>query len=258
MDLNLNGKVALVCGASRGIGEASARQLASQGAKVIALARSEEPLVRLCSEMGEGHSYIVIDISDLEALRLKVKEKLCEYGPISILVCNAGGPPAGPLIEAKPETFVSSFESHVLASQTLVGLLLPGMKEQGFGRVINIISTSIKIPIPNLGVSNTIRGAVASWSKTLANELGPFQVTVNNILPGFTATERLDSLKVAAGKRLGKSVSEVEEMWKKTIPLGRFAKASETANAVGFLASPSAGYISGVSLPVDGGRTGAL
>ena len=259
LNLDLSGKVALVCGASKGIGAASARQLASQGATVVGLARSEDLLSKRCSEWeGEGHSYIAVDISDLDSLSERVQEKIEQYGAISILVCNSGGPASGPLTEASRESFISGFYNHVLGSQTLVSLLLPGMREIGFGRIINIISTSVKIPIPNLGVSNTIRGAVASWSKTLANELGPLGVTVNNVLPGFTATERLESLKVAAGQRLGKSAAEVEEMWKKTIPLGRFAEASETANAVGFLASPSASYINGVSLPVDGGRTGAL
>ena len=222
------------------------------------MARSEEALSQLCSDLGEGHSYIVANISDLKDLSQKVQVKLREFGPISILICNSGGPPAGPLVNAPQEAFVSGFSNHILANQTLVQLLLPGMKDQGFGRIINIISTSVKIPIPNLGVSNTIRGAVASWSKTLANELGPFHITVNNVLPGFTATERLDSLKEAAGKRLGKTVSQVEDMWKKTIPVGRFADPSETACAVGFLASPAASYINGVSLPVDGGRTGSL
>ena len=262
MDLNLSGKTALVGGASRGIGAASARQLASQGARVIAMARSEEALSHLCSELGEGHSYLVVSdtegTTDIENLSEKVREKLREYGPISILICNSGGPPAGPIIKASQENFLSGFYNHVLVNQTLVQLLFLGMRDQGFGRIINIISTSVKIPIPNLGVSNTIRGAVASWSKTLANELGPFHITVNNVLPGFTNTERLHSLKEAAGKRLGQTTTEVEEMWKKTIPANRFADPRETAYAVGFLASPAASYINGVSLPVDGGRTGSL
>ncbi len=272
MNLNLSGKTALVCGASRGIGAASAHQLASQGATIIGVARNQDSLSKLCASLGsvsdgisnqkshkqKPHSYIAVDVSQGEELRQKVEENIREYGPISILVCNAGGPPAGPLLGASPEAFLTCFKTHVLANQILVQLLTPGMKKQGFGRIINIISTSVKIPIPNLGVSNTIRGAVASWSKTLANELGPFHITVNNILPGFTATERLDSLKEAASKRLGKTPLEIEDMWKKTIPAGRFAQPTETASAVAFLASPAASYINGVSLPVDGGRTGCL
>lgn len=225
---------------------------------MIALARSEERLRQLCTEMGEGHSYIVTHTSDLRNLKQRVNEALKKFGPISILVCNSGGPPAGPLVEAPREDFLSGFHNHVLANQTLVQLLLPGMKSQGFGRIINIISTSVKVPIPNLGVSNTIRGAVASWAKTLANELGSWQITVNNVLPGFTDTERLDSLKAAAAQRLEKTIPEVEALWKKTIPAGRFAKPTEIAYAVGFLASPAASYINGVNLPVDGGRTGTL
>ena len=247
-----------MCGASRGIGAASARQLASQGARVIALARCKKSLSQLCLEMGEGHDYLVVDVFDLENLRQKVQEKLKQHGWITILVGNSGGPPAGPLVEAQGEDFLKSFGQHVLASQVLVQLLFPGMKAQGFGRIINIISTSVKVPIPNLGISNTIRGAVANWAKTLANELGNFQITVNNVLPGFTTTQRLETLKEKAAHRLGKTVLEVEEIWKKTIPLGRFADPREIAHAVGFLASPAASYINGVNLPVDGGRTGSL
>ena len=201
---------------------------------------------------------LIQDLSDTVSLTTNIKALLEQAGPIEILIHNAGGPKAGPLIEAQAEDFLQAFKTHVLSAQTLAQLLVPGMKEKNYGRIINVISTSVKVPIPNLGVSNTIRGAMASWSKTLANEIGQFNITVNNVLPGFTATERLDQLKSAAGKRLGKSLSQVEQMWLSTVPMKRFAQPQETAQAICFLASPAASFISGTNMPVDGGRTGCL
>lgn len=259
MEISLQNKVALVCGASKGIGRETALAFAKAGARVIALSRSEDALQKLISELpGDGHSYIAQDISDIETLKENLKEKLQHYENIHVLVCNSGGPKGGPLMAADSEEFIKGMQGHLVANHTMIKMLVPGMEKEGYGRVINVISTSVKIPIPNLGVSNTVRGAVASFSKTLANELGPKNITVNNVLPGFTATERLDSLKEAAGKRLGKTVSEVEEMWKGQVPLRRFANPEETAAAVLFLSSPLAGYINGVSLPVDGGRLGCI
>jgi 3-oxoacyl-[acyl-carrier protein] reductase len=257
--LDLKGHRALVCGASKGIGREIAVALADAGAEVILLARSEvslgENLERL--RASAAHQFLAVDLKDRAVLKTKVTE-LLKDGPVDILVNNAGGPPGGPLLEAEEKTFLDAFETHVLSAQLLAQLLVPGMKEKSFGRIINIISTSVKIPIHNLGVSNTIRGAMASWSKTLANELGPFGITVNNILPGYTATDRLETLKQAGAKRQGVETSALEKQWLESIPARRFGQPQETAAAALFLASKMASYVNGVSLPVDGGRTGAL
>ncbi len=259
MQDSLRGLNALVCGASKGIGRATALALADRGARVCLLARDSQSLKTVESELsGTGHKSLSADLSDLNSLSAKVQELLQAWGGISILVCNSGGPKGGPLLEAAEEDFVQAFKSHVLANQRLVQLIAPNMKEKKYGRIINVISTSVKAPIPNLGVSNTIRGAVASWSKTLASELGPFGITVNNVLPGFTQTERLETLLSQSAKAQGMDRAKLAEDWKKTIPARRFAEASETADAIAFLASPQASYINGINLPVDGGRTVSL
>lgn len=257
MDLDLNGKRALVCGASQGIGEAAARELARLGAEVILLARSEEKLARVAKELpGKNHSFLVCDLSDRKALAEKLDRLLTR--PIEILICNTGGPKGGPLTDASEEEFLQGFSNHVLVNSLLVKKLLPGMKTSGYGRVINIISTSVKVPIPNLGVSNTVRGAVANWAKTLSAELAPFAVTVNNVLPGYTETPRLEALIQGAAQRLGKTAPEMTRIWRDSVPMKRFARPEEVASAIAFLASPAASYISGINVPVDGGRTGCL
>lgn len=236
-----------------------ARALARKGVRVALLARNAEQLKIVHSSLaGDGHRIIQADLNDLHGLNKSVQELLKVWGKIEILVCNSGGPKAGPLVETQDEEFLHVFRCHLLASHNLVRLLSPGMINEGFGRIINIISTSVKIPIPNLGVSNTIRGAVANWSKTLSLELGPYGITVNNVLPGFTLTERLQGLLENASKARGLPMTEIQEEWLSTVPVGRFAKPEETAEAVVFLASPQASYINGINLPVDGGRTGSL
>lgn len=250
----------MVCGASQGIGAATAHELAELGAQVTVLSRSEEKLAEVIKTLPGSqsrHGMIVVDLGNAAKVERFVKDEL-KSGPIDILVCNAGGPPGGPLLDAKPETFLKGLENHILANNLMAQTVVPGMKEKGYGRIINIISTSVKVPIPNLGVSNTIRGAVASWAKTLATELGPSGITVNNVLPGFTETPRLEALKEAAAERLEKSVDEVEAMWKNSVPMKRFADPREVAAAIAFLATPAAGYINGINIPVDGGRTGCL
>ncbi|RME16741.1 MAG: SDR family oxidoreductase [Bdellovibrio sp.] len=255
---SLKGKRALVCGASQGIGRATAQSLAHLGCEVDLLARREELLKEVVQTLsqseGQSHGWMAVDVLCREELEAKVQEGLRHRGGWHILVCNSGGPPSGPLLEASEADFKKGFAQHVLANQLLVKNTVPFMKKEGYGRIINIISTSVKAPIPGLGVSNTIRGAVASWSKTLAGELGPFGITVNNVLPGFTLTERLESLKKAVAQKRNISEEDVEKLWKNQVPLGRFAKPEEVGMAVAFLASSAASYISGVSLPVDGGR----
>lgn len=249
---------ALVCGASQGIGAATALLLARQGVQVIALARSKDKLQALIESLpGKGHIFIAQDMFDLEGLSLAITETL-KSGPIQIIINNGGGPKGGALLAASDQEFLKGFTEHILVAQNLMRLLLPGMQSEGYGRVINIISTSVKAPIPNLGVSNTIRGAMASWAKTLANELGPFGVTVNNVLPGYTQTPRLGALRKATAERLKITEAEVEKSWKAQTPTGRFAAAEEVAAAICFLASAQAGMITGINLPVDGGRTPCL
>lgn len=258
MDLALNGRHALVCGASQGIGRAAAQELALLGANVTVLARNAEALAAVAAALprthaAQSHAFVAVDMADAEALRRKV-ESTTYAAPVQILVNNTGGPPGGPAQAARAEDFVSAFQHHLLANHALLQCVLPGMREAGFGRVVNVISTSVKEPIRNLGVSNTIRGAVASWAKTLAGELGPHGITVNNVLPGYTRTQRLEQIlreRVAAS---GKSSAEVEAAMLASVPAGRFAEAAEIAAAIAFLASPAAAYINGVSLAVDGGR----
>lgn len=260
-NLSLEGKTALVCGASQGIGAAAAAELAALGARVILLARNVEKLNMVSHTLTKNskeHICLPLDLSQIEDLRDKVQALLEQIGPIEVLICNSGGPKGGPLLESNEESFLNAFRAHVLASNTLAYLLVPGMKERGYGRIINVISTSVKMPIANLGVSNTIRAAVASWSKTLSSELGPYNITVNNVLPGYTATDRLQSLMQATALRINGSIEDVEQKWKDSVPLRRFADSRETAQAIAFLASPAASYINGVNLPVDGGRTGCL
>ncbi|MCB0407275.1 MAG: SDR family oxidoreductase [Bdellovibrionales bacterium] len=259
LNIDLSGYRALVCGASKGIGAETARTFAQAGARVTLVARSEADLKEVLQSLsGDGHQILALDLNDTQKIAEQLEKTDLKNHPYTILVCNAGGPKAGPLVEAEAQSFLDGFKTHVLANQTLAQALLPGMKAKKYGRIINIISTSVKIPIPNLGVSNTIRGAVANWAKTLANEVGEFGITVNNVLPGFTETERLETLIQAASERFNQTPEQIAETWKGYIPTKRFAKPQETAQTIAFLASPLASYINGINLPVDGGRTGSL
>jgi 3-oxoacyl-[acyl-carrier protein] reductase len=261
MLVDLTNKRALVCGASQGIGEATAQLFAQLGATVFLVARNKEKLeslrTRLSTTNGQKHQALAMDLEQpgqiAESLHLALSE-----GPISIVVNNAGGPKGGSLLEATDTEFLTGFQAHILAASIIAKKLVPGMKEQSFGRFINIISTSVKAPIANLGVSNTIRGAMASWSKSMANELAPFGITMNNVLPGYTETPRLEALAQAAALRQGLSADDVKATWKAATPARRFATPQEIANAIAFLASPAAGFITGINLPVDGGRTPCL
>jgi 3-oxoacyl-[acyl-carrier protein] reductase len=253
MDDTLLGKKALVCGASAGIGAATARALADRGATIVGVARRRDRLAEVMASLaGSGHEALVADLDDRDALFRDVREVL-RSGPIAICINNTGGPPGGPLLEATPHAFLETFGRHVLAAHGLAQLLVPGMKEQGYGRIVNVISTSVYEPISGLGVSNTIRGAMASWAKTLANEVGP-NITVNNVLPGSTDTERLEGLADARAAKTGKTREQIYEEYESVIPEGRLAAPEEIAAAIAFLASPDAAYIRGVSLQVDGGR----
>ena len=257
LNLDLSGRRALVCGASQGIGAATAHTLAECGASVTLLSRNRERLAALREELpGNGHDCLALDLGNADDLAEGVP-KIAEGG-FDILVHNSGGPPAGRAIDADPAEFEAGFQQHLIAGQRLAQALVPGMREAGYGRIVNIISTSVKEPIPGLGVSNTVRGAVAAWAKTLSRELGPDGITVNNVLPGFTETPRLDSLVAGKSKAQGITEDEVQKAMLSGVPLGRFCKPEETAAAIAFLCSPLAGYITGINLPVDGGRLGSL
>jgi 3-oxoacyl-[acyl-carrier protein] reductase len=248
---SLRGRRALVCGASGGIGAASARALSAAGAHVILLARSADKLAALASELPNS-TVLVADLQDRAALAASVTELLVA-GPIHILINNTGGPKGGRLLDTEPDAFLEPFERHVLAAHLLVRQLVPGMQDAGYGRIVNVVSTSVYEPIPNLGVSNTIRAAVAGWAKTLSRELPP-GVTINNVLPGFTDTPRLSSLGEARAAREGTDLDAVRAAWVAQVPEGRLARPEETAATIAFLASPAAGYLRGQSIAVDGGR----
>lgn len=262
MNLDLKNKRALVCGSTQGIGKAVAMELALLGANVTLVARNEQSLKQVKSELPTNdtqlHSYLVADFNDPMGLKTLVEHFVQRSGPINILVNNTGGPPAGPIANAKTEEFLAAFNSHLICNHVLAQACIEGMKHSGYGRIVNIISTSVKLPLPNLGVSNTIRAAVGNWAKTLANELGKFGITVNNVLPGATATQRLSNIIDNKATKTDVSTDEVKKEMLHEIPMGRFAEASEIANAVAFLASPAAAYINGINVPVDGGRTGNL
>lgn len=261
MNLDLKGKRALVGGSTQGIGKATAIELAQLGADITLLARNEEVLKKVLKELpthlGQKHNYLVADFNFPDQLKTVV-EKFVKENTIAILINNTGGPPAGPAIDATPDEFIKAFTAHLICNQILVQAVVPAMKQLGYGRIINVISTSVKIPIKGLGVSNTTRGAVANWAKTIATELAPFGITVNNVLPGTTMTGRLDSIIKNKAEKLGKSYDEIKNEMIAEVPAGRISEPHEVAAAVAFLASPAAGYITGINVPVDGGRTGSL
>ena len=249
----LSGKNALVCGASKGIGRATALMLARAGANVTVCARSSEKLDILVDEMyGNGHSKLILDLEDIATLEHKIFE-LTKKQKIHILVNNAGGPPGGPLLSNKIDDFDAPFRRHLHAAHTITQILTPIMESEGYGRIVNIISTSVREPIDNIGLSNTLRGAMGSWAKSLSRELNPC-ITINNILPGFTDTDRLGSLAKSISDRTGESIKSVQDKWMDSVPIQRLIDPLETGAAVTWLCLPSSGSIRGISLAVDGGR----
>ena len=263
MNLDLTGKCAFVCGSTQGIGKAIATELAILGANVILIARNQKKLVEVKNSLdvskGQQHNFIVADFSIPPQLKLVVEDFIeINEVEVNILVNNTGGPAGGPIENAKTDEFISAFSNHLICNHIMVQAVKEGMKNSGYGRIVNIISTSVKQPLNGLGVSNTIRGAVASWSKTLANELGEFGITVNNVLPGATDTVRLKSIIENKASKTGAEISTIQQEMANQVPLKRIAQPEEVANAVAFLASPAASYISGINIPVDGGRTKCL
>lgn len=262
MNLDLNQRHAIVCGSSQGIGRAIALELAAMGCTVTLMARNPELLEQVRRQLDESanqrHSILVADFSDYSQVKLAIDQFVSAGKTADILINNTGGPPPGPALESKINEYVAAFESHLICNQILTAAIVPGMKAKKFGRIVNVISTSVKQPLDGLGVSNTIRGAVASWAKTLAGELGPFGITVNNVLPGMTHTQRLDLIILRRAEKLGISIEAVTQEMELETPARRFGTASEIAAAAAFLASPAASYINGINLPVDGGRTKCL
>jgi len=263
MDINLANRNAIVCGSTQGIGRASAIALAKLGANVTLLARNRGRLEAVAAQLDasrdQKHGFLVADFSEPEGLESALNGHFKGFGKVChILVNNTGGPASGSIEEATPNDFLSAFRSHLICNQLLALAVLPGMRSAGYGRIINIISTSVKVPIDGLGVSNTIRAAVANWAKTLANETGVHGITVNNVLPGFTNTDRLTDLIRKRAENSGESTEKVTAEMLNSVPMKRFAKPEEVAAAVAFLASPAASYINGINVPVDGGRTGCL
>jgi 3-oxoacyl-[acyl-carrier protein] reductase len=262
MNLDLTGKKAIVCGSTQGIGKAIATELATMGASVTLIARDAEKLEKvkksLAVKSGQQHDTACADFAYPDELKTVVEELVKKSGPFHILVNNTGGPAGGEIVEAKTTEFINTFNNHLICNHILVQAVAAGMKQQGYGRIVNIISTSVKQPIKGLGVSNTIRAAVSNWSKTLSFELAKFGITVNNVLPGATNTVRLSSILEAKAKKTGKSIVELEKEMLSEIPAARFGEAAEISHLVCFLASPAAAYINGTSIPVDGGRTMAL
>jgi 3-oxoacyl-[acyl-carrier protein] reductase len=261
MNLSLLNRTAVINGGSRGIGFATARELALLGANCILLARNRESLEAAVDDLDttqkQQHRFFAADATDSAALHA-IAQEIVQQHPVDILINNSGGPSGGPLIESDENAFVNTFRQHIIAAHTLAQVFIPGMKERGYGRILQIISTSVKTPLHNLGVSNTIRAAMAGWSKTLANEMANFGITVNNILPGATLTERLGSLIEKQAQTQNRPVHEIEEEWKNSIPVKRFGLPEEVAAVAAFLATPAAAYVNGVSIAVDGGRTPTL
>lgn len=258
----LIGKKAIVCGSTQGIGWETAKLLANNGASVVLVARDESKLKSKVSELpqqnDQQHSYIVADFSQPEELKAQLNKWVLAGNKANILVNNTGGPKGGPILEAETDEFTAAFTQHLICNHILVQALYKGMIETGYGRIINVISTSVKQPLNNLGVSNTIRGAVANWSKTMANELGKFGITVNNVLPGATNTNRLQSIAENKSQKTGESTTAIFDGMANESPMKRIAEPIEIANAIVFLASPEASYINGINIPVDGGRTKSL
>ena len=255
MNINLTGYKAIVCGSTQGIGKATAEELVTLGATVTLVARDEEALIAVRDSLnGNGHQAVCADFDDQNIFDERINSHVNRHGPFHILVNNTGGPPSGEIIKANNEEFIEAYSKHLICNHILTKAVLPGMKSDEYGRIINVISTSVKEPIPNLGVSNVTRGAVANWAKTLSREVSSFGITVNNILPGATNTARLKSIISEIASKQGSNSKTIENEMKNKIPARRIAQPEEIAYAIAFLASPAASYINGINLPVDGGK----
>lgn len=251
MDLELNGKRALVLGASRGLGMAIAKALAAEGATVFAAARSRDKIADWAEGMTDV-TPLALDLADLSQVD-RVVEELLKDGGVDIIVNNGGGPPPGTAQSAERGQWLTHFEAMAANLFHLNTRLLPAMKGRGWGRIVSITSSGVEQPIPNLALSNGIRSAVVGWSKTLANEVAGDGITVNVVMPGRIHTQRVDELDAAAAKCTETDVADVAAKSRATIPAGRYGKPEEFADVVTFLASARAGYVTGSKIRIDGG-----
>lgn len=252
---DLNNKRALVCGASKGIGFAIAKKFSELGASVTLSSSNEDNLKQAVSKLNntDKHDYFAVDFNDYKLVEQTVKNLIDKGNKYDILVNNSSGPAPGQLSDASTDDLLNAFQRHLFSSHLITKLLLPNMKNNKFGRIINIISISVKEPVANLGVSNTLRGAMNSWAKTLSKEVAPYGITVNNLLPGYTETERLKNLFNNTAKKENTDYETIASKITAKIPLGRLGQADDLANAAAFFASEEASYITGVNLPIDGG-----
>lgn len=257
MDLGIKDRVALVTASSRGLGKAVALQISREGAKVMICARGEERLHQtrddIASETGGEVRAFVTDVTDRHQVKRMIDKITDEFGTVEILVCNAGGPPAGLVDDFAEDDYRKALELNLMTTVNLCYEVMPMMKKQRWGRIINMTSVSAKQPIKTLILSNTSRAGVLGFSKSISEQLGPYGITVNVICPGYTKTERIDELAQSYAKTGKGSVEDFYKSIEASIPLGRFAAPDEIASAVAFFASEKAAYITGVSLQIDGG-----
>ena len=257
MDLGLKGKVALVAAASQGLGRAVAEELAAEGASLILCARHDAALQETCAAIAAAHGTPVLglatDVADPAAVARLVAAGLARFGRIDVLVTNAGGPPAGTFATLSAEQWQAATQLLLTSVVELTRAVLPGMQARGWGRILNITSISVKQPVANLMLSNSLRAAVTGMARTLATEVAAQGITVNNILPGYTRTERVVNLAEAAAAREGISADEATARWEAEIPMRRLGEPREFAALAAFLCSERARYITGTSVPVDGG-----
>ena len=262
MDLGLDSKVAFVAAGSKGLGRAVAEELAAEGAQLYLCARGEESLATTCDEIRRASGTRVVgmaaDVSRAEDVSAAVRSAIGEFGKIDILVTNAGGPPSGKFESLTRDKWRDAVELTLMSVVNLTRDVLPGMKERRWGRIINVTSIAVKQPVDGLMLSNSLRSAVTGFAKTLSNEVAPYGITVNNILPGYTRTDRVDQLSDSAAKRDGINREDVLAKWEAEIPMGRLGEPRELGALAAFLASERASYITGASIPVDGGWIRAL
>ena len=257
MDLRIGGKVALVAAASRGLGRAVAEELAAEGASLVLCARGEETLLQTCDEIGRNSGVRVLgvaaDLSKPEDIERLFREAAGQFGAIDILVTNAGGPPAATFENLAREAWQQATAQLLTSVLDLTRLALPGMKAKRWGRILNITSIAAKQPVGNLMLSNSLRAAVTGFAKTLADEVAPFGITVNNILPGYTRTERVEELARTIAEKEGISAAQAQSRWEAEIPMRRLGEPKEFAALAAFLVSERASYITGSSVAADGG-----
>ncbi len=257
MDLGIRGKVALVAASSKGLGRASAASLAAEGVELVLCARGEEALRATAGEIRRATGVRVVDVVADVATPAGIDDVLSaadrEFGRVDILVTNAGGPPAGPFETHTQEAWDAAVRANLTSVVELVRGVLPGMRERRWGRIVNVTSIAVKQPVDNLILSNSVRAAVTGFARTLANEVAPLGITVNNVMPGYTRTARVEELATRTASLRGTTPEEAYAVWENQIPMGRLGEPAEFGAMVAFLCSELASYTTGASIPVDGG-----